>query len=291
MSVRVIPYTVGLFSLLRELRYTISRMAQESLAANYVPVFQALRDDWKLVLADEIRILEEVSDAQAAVDQADAGLDRFAARVSRIVDENAQGKTRKQLRTNLFMGHPLSRFRRPVLGKQLPAMDAWPDALAKSGVPALVGLAPEAVPLLAAAHSADELRTKAKQNNRQFRDLGTRKQFIDKVNAKRKEVHGALAKLPFEEPMVPADFASNFFYAAAPADEEETMADVKAAITELESALGTRRQQLAALQAEVAAEAAADAERKAKEQSLAALQAEREELDKRIAAKAAELGK
>ncbi len=36
-------------------------MTQEPLAASYVPVYQALRDDWKLVLLDETAILDEIS--------------------------------------------------------------------------------------------------------------------------------------------------------------------------------------------------------------------------------------
>lgn len=86
------------------------------------------------------------------------------------------------------------------------------------GVPALAALAPEAETHVAAGNAATLLRDNAQQANRTFRDVGERKQFIDKLNANRKEIHGALAKLPFEHPNLPTDFADGFFYSEAARD-------------------------------------------------------------------------
>ena len=74
----------------------------------------------------------------------------------------------------------------------------------------------------------DDQRKAAQKKNRDFRDVGRRKQFIDKVNAKRQEASGALARLPFERPDLPADFVDGFFLSEAPRDEEPTIDEVKA---------------------------------------------------------------
>ncbi|MRG95886.1 hypothetical protein [Polyangium spumosum] len=284
MGVRTLAYRLGLFTLLRELQYTLSQAKQEPLAAGYVPVFQALRDHWKLILLEEIDILDLLAQAQAGVDKADGGLDGFAGRVSRIVDESTSGNTRKQLRKALFKNKPLAKFRRPVLGGQLALMSDWAETLAKCGVPVLVALAPEAETLVAAAEDADKQRKSAQSTNRDFRDVGNRKQFIDKVNAARKEAHGGLAKLPFENHSLPRDFAERFFYSEPPRDEEETIDEVKTSIEELTAQLEERKALLAKLEEEAEAEARAEEERLAQAEAAEELEAQAKALLEKAAA-------
>ncbi|MDC3953619.1 hypothetical protein [Polyangium jinanense] len=284
MSARILAYRIGLFTLLRELQYTLSRAKQEPLAAGYVPVFQALRDEWKLILLEEIDILDSLAQAQASVNKADEGLDAFAGRVSRITDESTSGHSRKQLRSALFKNKPLAKFRRPVLGGQLELMSDWAETLAKCGVPALVALAPEAETLIAAGQDAENQRKHAQSTNRDFRDVGTRKQFLDKVNAARKEAHGGLGKLPFENLALPRDFADGFFYSESPRDEEETIDEVKTSIEELQAQLEERQALLAKLEAEAEAEARAAEERLAQVQAVEELEAQAKALLEKAAA-------
>jgi len=291
MAARILRSRIALLSLLREIRYSLSRFISEPLAAAYVPVFQDLRSECKKVILAEIDILEEISDANAAVDKADQDLDDFAGRVSRAVEDYTGGNPAHPLRDHLFKGLSLSRFRRPVLGKQLGQMAAWGSPLANTKSPPLVALAAELDPLIIAGTAAAKLQDDSAKTNREFRDVGTRKQFIDKVNANRKESHGALAKLPFEKPGLPSDFADRFYRSEPEADEEETMEDVKAAITELKTELAKREAELTKMEADAEAAAQADAARKAKEQSLAALEAQDAELREKIAAMKAELEK
>lgn len=265
-------------SLLREIQYTLSQLSHAPLAASYVPVFQALREECQQVLLEEIAILDELSSALALVSKADSGLDAFAGRVSGMVDEHTSGPTRKQVRTALFKNKPLTRFRRPVLAGQLEAMADWADTLSRCGVPALVALAPEAVPLVEAGLAAQQTRTAAQKRNRDFRDIGTRKQFIDKVNAARKEAYGGLAKLPFQNPALPSDFVDDFFYIEPPRDEEETIDQVKASIEELEAQLVEKKTLLAELEAQAAAEAQAEQERLAQTQAADELEAQAQAL-------------
>jgi hypothetical protein len=284
MGIRIIAYRVGFFILLREIQYSLSQMSHEPLAAAHVPAYQALREEWKLVLLEEISILDDLSQAQAAVDKADRALDVFTGRVSNAVDENTDGKTRKQIRLALLKGKTLGKFRRPVLNSQLLAMADWSDTLTKCGVPALMALAQEAEVLTAAGKVAEGLRATAQKKNRDFRDVGMRKQFIDKVNATRKETHGLLGKLPFQNPALPQDFAQGFFYSDPPKNDEETIDEVKTSIEELEAQLVERNAQLKKLEDDAANEAKAALEQAAEDQTVEDLEAQGQALLKKAAA-------
>lgn len=290
---RTLAPRTGLLTLLRELRYTIAQLSAEPLAAPHLAAFQALREEWKTVLFEEIGILEQMATAQAAIDKADDDLDDFAGRTWRGVEDFTGGNPKHPLQVHLFKGKPLGKFRRPILGGQLEATRHWVSPLAGSGAAALVALANELPDLVAAADKAVEQQTAASQKNRAFRDVGMRRQFVDKLNATRKEAHGALAKLPFEKPNLASDFADRFFRSepAAAEEEAETIEDVKAAIAELEAELAQRKAQLATMEAEAAAAAQAAADRKAKETALEELEAQQAALAKQAAEIKAQLGK
>lgn len=289
---RTIPYTIGILGLLREIWYTVVQMREEPLAAAELPTFEALYVEAKsTLLPAELTIIENIEVGHVKVDRADGNLDRFAGRVSRVVDDVPDPKTRKQLRTNLFKGLPLSKFRRPVLAGQLLAQSAWGPALFKSNIPALVALAPEADPLVKTGETASKVRTDAQQANRQFRDVGARKQFIDKLNGARQGANGALTKAAHGDPTLPNDYAERFWRSEPAAEDEETIDDVRADIVALKERVAEREKDLAKMESEAAAAAQIEAERQAKEQSLAELQAQRDELEKRIATLQGELGK
>lgn len=289
---RTIPYTIGVIALIRDLWYTVCQMKDEPHAAPYYQTFVDLHAEAKsFLLPAEISVLEAISASEADVDRADGGLDAFAGRVYRAVDDIGEAKTKKAIKTNLFKGLPLSKFRRPVLGGQLLAQTAWGSALQATNIPTLMALAPESDPLVQKGQQASKARTDAQQKNREFRDLGARKQFIDKVNAARRVAFGGLSKAPLEDPKLPSDYADWFFFGEAPAEVEETIEDVKAAITALKVELEAREKQLQEMEAEAAAAAQIEADRQAKQVTADALRKKRAELDAQIAAIEAELAK
>jgi DNA repair exonuclease SbcCD ATPase subunit len=284
MGARIIGYETGTFTLFGEVFYTLAQVAEEPLATSQVPVFEGLRDGLKTVLLQEVDLLEQRAKAQATVDRTDDGLDRFVSKVVRTVDEHTDGPTKKQLRKKLLKGKSASRLKRPALGRQLADMSDWAKTLADCGVPALVALAPEADTRHKAGEAAAAVRDAALATARNFRDVGARKQFIDKLNAERKSAEGALAKLPFQNPALAQDFAEGFFLREAPRDEEEeTIEELKASIVALENQLAEEKARLAqkekeAAEAAKAAEAASEAEAEA-----AALEAQAAELLKKAA--------
>jgi hypothetical protein len=283
MGIRILLYRIGIFILLREIQYTASQMRQEPLAAPYVPLYQSLRATWMEVLLEEIDILDELSEAQAAVTKADNAIDVFSGRVSRSVDEHTDGKTRKQIRLALFKNKTLAKFRRPVLGGQLLVFAEWSVTLAKCGVPALITMAPDAAALAEVGKSAEALLATAKKRNRDFRDVGTRKQFIDKVNGTRKETHGLLGKMPFENPALPQDFAGTFFLKEEPRAQEETIDEVRSSIDDLNAELVARHAQLTELEAEALAEEQAALKNAANDKEIADIEAQVKELQQKAA--------
>jgi hypothetical protein len=97
-------------------------------------------------------------------------------------------------------------------------------------------------------------------------------------------VAGALAKLPFQDPTLPQDFADGFFLSDPPRDEEETIDDVKESIAALEVELAEEKSRLAKMELEAAEAAKTAQEEKEKEDQAAALEAQAAELLKQAAA-------
>ncbi|MEO5725456.1 MAG: hypothetical protein ABI134_24700 [Byssovorax sp.] len=170
-------------------------------------------------------------------------------------------------------------------------MADWSDTLTQCGVPALIALAPQASTLVAAGQGAEAQRNAAQKKNRDFRDIGMRKQFIDKVNAVRKETHGALAKLPFQNPALPQGFAETFFYSEPPRAEEETIDEVKTSVDELTAQLAERTELLKKLEDEAEIEAQAAKDHEAHELAVEDLETQAQELLKKAAALKSKLKK
>ncbi len=239
-------------------------MNEDPLVHVFASSFDQLRAEWKEIHAEEIEILEALASADASADKVDHSLDAFATRVSRTVDDNSTGATRKRIRQALFKGKPLSKFSRPVLSTQLDAMLDWAPTLAGSGITQLAALVPEYESLMLLGKQAQERREAAATRNRHFRTIGRRKQFVDKLNAKRQETAGALAKLPFEHPELPSDYADGFFAREAARDDEPTIDEVKEAIVTLETRLAEQQALLKKLEDEAEAERQAEAARLAR---------------------------
>jgi hypothetical protein len=291
MAARILKPRTSLVALLGELRYTLSRFQANPLTAAFVPTFQALRDAWTPVSAQEIGFQEAASDAQALVDEADDGVDDFSSRVSKVILTITKDDREDPLYLHFFGSKSLSAFRKPVLGAQLDTMrNVWLDALTTSPHPELQTLAPELTKLIAAADEAIGARDDARALNRKFHDIGERRQLFDQVNAERKAAHGAIAKLALTTSGLPSDFADHFFRvdSAAP---EPTIDDVTQNIADLEAELAAEKIKLAALHKAADDAAKALAEKQADEAALDALEKQAAELQKQQADLKKKLGK
>ncbi|MFT3775507.1 MAG: hypothetical protein QM820_59930 [Minicystis sp.] len=298
MSVRILKPRTSLLTLLGELRYPLSRLKANALTAPLAAPFQALRDEWAVVQAQEIACSEAVSDAQAVVDERDDACDDFAGRLSKAVLIITKDDRSHPLYVHFFSGKTLGAFRKPVLNGQLDAMRAWIPTLSASPHASLQAMAPELVDLVAQSGNALAQRRDAQQKRRHFRDIGERRQFVDKLNALRKSSHGALAKMAIETAGLPSDFADHFFRSDPSGEDEPEEVEAEATIEGMQQQIGALEEQLAAAKVNLgelekaAAEAAkAAADKEADEKALAELEKEADALAKKKEALKKKLGK
>lgn len=293
MPVRTL-LSISLLTLLGEIRFTLSRLLAERLAALFVPLFQSLRAEWTLIHQAELDLIEAASDAQARIVTADINLDGFVSRFSKSILIITGDDRKHPLHKIFFKNQAPSVFARPVLGAELASVKAWVPALAECTYPELKAMRPELEELIADADAAVAARDSADQKNDYFHNVGARAQFFAKVNGARSEVHGALGRIQHTTAGLPSDFADRFFRiesrtVAAPA--EATIESVGADIDRLHTELREAEQQLVELKA--AAQRAANDEiaRKANEAKLAELDKQGEDLEKQKAALREQLGK
>lgn len=282
-AIRTLKNRTALMPLLGEVRYTLSRAMANPIAAPLVPVFQAIRDKWTTVQAKEIACTEAISDAQALIDQADDDLDDFASKLSKAILTITKDDTSHSLFTHFFLGKTLREHCKPILNKQLATQTDWIGSLQASPYPELKAMAPELIKLVQAANDAVAARDKAFQENKTFREIGERQQFVDHLNAERKAGFGTLGKISESSPGLAADFPNRFFKVLEDdAEPPPTIKSVKKKIDELKIQLADEEGLLKKLEKE-AADAAADAEKQQKKKARRAeLEEQREALDKQI---------
>lgn len=291
MSARTLNNKSSLSTILTELRYTLSQAQAQPLGAPFVPGLQALRDDWTPLNNHEIALTEKLSDAQAQVDVADVGLDDFAGRLSKAILIITGDDRTHPLYLHYFGKKNLTEFRRPILAGQLASQKAWLPSLNASDYPSLAAMAPELDLLIKAADAAVKLKNDARQQNRQFRDVGERKLYIDKLNAFRKSMYGELSKLPYEQPGLPGDFADHFFRADNAETQDDTIESVTEKITTAKGELLVLETKLGELVKAAEKAKQDEAEAAAAQAALDALQADIAEKGKQIDAIKAKLKK
>lgn len=290
--VRTLDPRTSLSTLLVEIRYTLSQLRAHPLAATHAPRFENLRTECMQVHAEDLALLENQADAQAVVDVTNDGIDVEATRFSRVL-LTITGENRKHALYRFYFGEKtLPEFKRPILSTQLKAMRAWIPSL-QTADPALQALGPALTAAVEAGEQAAQGKEDAVRLRREFRDIGARRVFIDRLNIARKEVHGALSALPHEHTHLPSNFADQFFRRDPGRDdveeEEETEESLLAHIEALHGDIAATEERLAELRAQAEAEAKAAAERAASEAAVAELDRMVAEMQAKRAAIAATL--
>ncbi|HZF48770.1 MAG TPA: hypothetical protein VE093_08980 [Polyangiaceae bacterium] len=274
------PRTLSHESPLTEVRshlsYTVRRLRAHALTQFLAPTFEALLTQWTLLHQKELELADKVDDTVIEGGAIDGELNAFAHHTSRTLLDLTSNNRNHPLYLHFFGGKPLHVFTRPVLAGQLYAMRQWNPSLAQSGHASLTALGGALTPLIEKADEVVAARAAAEQAVRQFREIGERKQFIDEVNAARKEAHGVLSTLPHKHTALPARFADGFFKRDRPRDEAPDLEAIEGAIEKLKKELAEQekaREELLAAQA--AAKAAEEEQVKAAaEAKLAAIKKE-----------------
>ncbi|EYF05076.1 hypothetical protein [Chondromyces apiculatus] len=277
MALRTLKSSTAMITLMPHPTFTTSQLKAYPHGAPYVALFEALCDEGKEVIVHEIEHAQAVAEAQALVVRVDAKLDAFAGRLSTTLLDLA-GNDRKSGLYLHYFPKALNETTRPVLGDQLDTMKKWLLSLTKSNHAALTALVSELTALLTEADTVKAARDAALHAKREFRDVGERQEWLDRLNAARKDVYGQLSKLPHEHKELPPNFADRFFLADQRRDsEEDTVESVQA---ELE----LNRQAVLELEARLVEVQAAEAEAQQEADARAAQEAALVEMDKAVAA-------
>lgn len=253
-------------------------------------VFESLLAECALMQQKEVELDDQIDDREVEIVAVDLDLNAFAQSVSREVLRLTKGNREDALYKHYFGDKPLHVFTRPTMGDQYIAMTTWPSSLGSSPQPTLTALAPEAKVLLEKAEKVIKAKGDAEQERSKFREVGERKDYIDRVNAARKEAYGILSTLPHKHVGLPLNFADQFFKRERPKNGEkvtiegleEDLAELKEEVAQKEALLLSMKsaEEKAAKEAEEAAAAREQAKAKLAElrKDLAAKEKQAEEL-------------
>ena len=251
MPARYLSTDFSLDRLQEELVYSYAKLQAHPATQAIAPGAKSLLDEWQVLVVQEVGLRTEKVRAIAQEELADEELNDTVDEVVYHISGLDPGK-REPLVRLLLNGVPPSVFKRPVLGRQLEQMRAWPAALQMDTIPAsLRALSPRVEAQVSAADQVSGAKEEANQSLRQFRLVGERFQFIQKLNRWRQETFGELDKLAAKDEKLPRNFAARFFLNNSQAEPtlttEEELVQLAARIEEAQStaaALEFRRQAL-----------------------------------------------
>jgi DNA repair exonuclease SbcCD ATPase subunit len=279
MAARRLNNQASILSLLPQNTYTLSQLRNNPHGTPHVATFEALDAEGMQVLTEEINHIKARSEAHARIGAADGKIDDFVSRLAKTVLTVTGDDRGHPIYLHFFGKKSPSDIRRPVLGTELETVRSWMTALEESPHAALNAMAPELAALITEADGAVEARREARKQNRFFRDVGPRQQWVDRMNAARKELYGALSKLPFQHAGLSSDFADQFFLSAPDREEDEAEAEPETA-EEQRAVVEARRQELAEAEARLAELEEAEAEAEKAARALEAEKAALAELDR-----------
>lgn len=283
------PRTLPIFILLAVVRihlgYTYRRLRYNAYTKDLsiTAIFEKLMAECGPMQLKEADIDDQIDDREIEVAAMDDDVSVFAERFNREVLMLTKGNREDALYVHYFGHKPISIFNKPLMGDKYEAMAGWPSSVEPSPHPTLKAFAPELASLLSAAEKVIKGKGDAELQRTLFREVGERKDYIDRVNTARKEAYGLLSTLPHKYPGLPLNFADQFFKR----DRRKTVE--KVTIEGLEEELGELKEEVAHKEALLISMKAAE-EKAAKEAEEAAAvreqaKAKLAEIQKELAAK------
>jgi hypothetical protein len=194
MAARRLQSRTSILSLLLQSTFTLSQLRNSPYGAPHVATFEALDAEGMQVLTEEINHIKARTETKARVCAVDVKLDDFVTKVSKTVLTLTGEDRGHPLYLHFFGKKSPSDVRKPILGSELETARSWVTALQESPHAALNALVPELQALITEADDAVTARREARKLNRFFRDVGPRQQWLDRMNAERKDLYGALAR-------------------------------------------------------------------------------------------------
>ncbi|UQA55551.1 hypothetical protein [Polyangium aurulentum] len=276
-----------------EVLFTVGKCEGHKLTQPYVAACVANLDGWQMVFGKHLSLRDKISRAESRVDGADDELDTFVDEVATtLLLTNNNDRSSAEYRQYMGSKQP-SEIKRPLLGQELETVRGWIAPLQASPNALLQTLGARGEALVNEADAAVKALATAQQEYRAFRLTGEYSQFVEKLNADRKALYGALSKIPHgpEGKGLPGDFADRFFRHETRRNKKVTVDSVQKQITTLEAQLQGLRATLDELKKKEAEKQAASAERETLEAQLAQAEKLRAEAEKQAEAIKAKLKK
>ena len=269
------PEITTLATLRRHHRFGLARLKADPNAASLVADFQAFSPIWAAANQKEMDLDDAVTDAEAQVVTADNGLDGLADRISLAIHGTKKVNVEAPLHQLFFGSETVSKFKRPLLSKELDAAQSWPALLTQVTEAALKALATDAGPILQSANAAAKSLDDAIKARDAWKLGGDKQKVYDSFNSACAKAHGALKSFGHDHPELhlPNDYADTFFLHDTSSPHGTTVNETaKAAAKADQKATAAKAKHDAAL-AKAAAKAAAAADRQKKKDAAAAAKA------------------
>ena len=285
MRIPTLDSQLSLFTVRKEVRYTLLRLRHLPWAKAWATTFAGLLKETDAAIATEGQLTDALEDAEANIDAADDDLDTLVYKTSNMAKTHLQGEGLLSLNRELFGNQIPSRFVRTRLGPQLEAMRTWPAVLEAVAAQELKDLAAPVTAALKQADRAQNALHAADGALSAFR-ASIRQPMIQKIDAQRQALGGE-AERAAREPAGDGAELSLFRSSdrqrrrAAPAQTlERARAEVKSCEADLEEA----RQRLRAVEERLQASEEAAAARLANQKRIEELLKQKSAADAEIAA-------
>jgi hypothetical protein len=253
MALLTIRYEISLSALREELMKTAARLRAHPQTTTKAADYDLLLKELEKLAAKEQQLKDEKLEADAQIDALDMMLDPQVDRLSNALLDRTGQQRDSELYQRYFGVKRPHEVKKPVLGEEVQIVKDFVPSLLASSDAGLLAIGQELDKLVKAAQKAETAYSEAASKLRDFRKVGERKAFIDKVNQKRKLTHGELAQMPHTPgSTLPRDFASGFFGHSK--QRVVTIENLRAQIAEKEAELAELREDLKAAEAAAAAE-------------------------------------
>ena len=183
------------------------------LTQGFAPDFYALRDDIHATAQQEEALGFAVFRAESFVLSIDADIDSIVPPLLNAVLASVGNNKEHPLYVFLVGQKTVGEIREPVLGEELETVRTWIEPLQASPDPTLKSYGDAlAKKVDEADHRVADLAS-AEQALKTFKEIGGRKQLVDRANALRASTYGAASRMIDDKPEanLPADFADRIF--------------------------------------------------------------------------------
>jgi hypothetical protein len=273
MTAPIVLYTSSFDTLLQEHGFTLGALLATPEAAPLQEEYETFTEALLASNTQDAKLLLRLITTNGVVKFRDVALDGVTDLVLEAILAETKGSYAAPLYKHFAGDERPSVFKRPILGKQLEKIRAWPASLEQSSetLQLLQGPVSEVVQ---AADQAVAERDQAQEERSRFRAVGDRKKLVDQFNGLRERLFTALVAIAKSQGEAsPESYARSFFATRATqgkAEAEAKLAQLQAQREEQLQALVQTERQLAEITDELEVQRAQEATREAALAELAA---------------------